>query len=455
MKNKISLTIALILSLLQIFNVYGVTISDSAKQQATAIELDAKSAILIDATTGDILYQKNIDEHQFPASITKLMTVLLALENGNLNDTLTFSHDAVFSIEFGSSHIAVDEGEELTLEQCLYAIMLQSANEVSNGVAEYVAGSMDNFAAMMTQRAQELGCNETNFVNANGLHDENHYTTARDMSLIAKELLKFDIFPELMATLKYDILPTNIQPEIRHLYAQNQLIKESSIFYYDKALGGKTGFTDEAGNTLVSYAKDGETTLISVVLSSSGYGLYTDSVSLFNYGFENFETKIIASKDQSPVSIMVTETQKKQTLNLGLLNLVYPNDIVVTLPKGTDLSTIEPTYNISENYEAPVKEGTVITEVDFMLDGNVVATSDLVAGKTILSSTGTDSPNTADSNKAPISPILVFSLLFIAAGGLIVARLVISKLEYEKRKKRRMQRLKKLRETYGDIPRNG
>lgn len=156
--------------------------------QGDAIESDA--AICMDGNTGAVLYGKNIEKQEYPASITKIMTVLLALENGNLDDTVTFSENAVYSIEYGSAHLGLTEGEELTLEQCLYGIMLASANEISNAVAEHIGGSVEKFADMMNQKAEELGCVNTHFVNPNGLHDDNHYTCAYDMALITQAAMK-------------------------------------------------------------------------------------------------------------------------------------------------------------------------------------------------------------------------------------------------------------------------
>ena len=189
-RNRILFTIsAAVISIIMSIPAFSFTIPQEIKEKADALELDADAAILIDATTGEILYEKNPYKKEYPASITKLMTMLLAFENCSLDETVTFSRNAVYSIEPGSSNIGIDQGEELTVEQCLYGIMLQSANEVSNGIAEHIDGSMEEFAKHMTQRAKELGAQNTNFVNANGLHDENHYTTAYDMALIAKELL--------------------------------------------------------------------------------------------------------------------------------------------------------------------------------------------------------------------------------------------------------------------------
>ena len=166
--------------------------------QGDAVECDA--AICFDANTGTVLYGKNIDKQEYPASITKIMTVLLALENGNLDDTVTFSENAVYSIEYGSAHLGLTEGEELTLEQCLYGIMLASANEISNAVAEHIGGSVENFANMMNEKAAQLGCVNTHFVNPNGLHDENHYTCAYDMALITQEAMKYEKFREIIHT---------------------------------------------------------------------------------------------------------------------------------------------------------------------------------------------------------------------------------------------------------------
>ena len=240
------------------------TNTDGTSTDITSDELSltAESAILMDATTGKILYEKNSRTKQYPASITKLMTILLALEHGSLEDEITFSHDAVFSIEPGSAHIAIQEGEILTLEQVLYGIMLRSANECANAAAEYVDGSLEKFAEHMTARAKELGCENTNFVNANGLFDENHYTTAYDMALIAQELLKNETYRSMMSNTYYVIPPTNKQPEERPLHGQHQMLNESSLYYYEYAEGGKTGYTVEAQNTLVTYAKQGDTELI-------------------------------------------------------------------------------------------------------------------------------------------------------------------------------------------------
>ena len=248
-----------------------------------------EACIVMDATTGQILYERNAYQQMYPASITKIMTSLLAIENGNMNDTIIMSDTAVWGIERGSSHIALDVGEEINFEDALYAVLLVSANEAAWGVAEHIAGSLENFCDMMNQKAADLGCVSTHFVNANGLHDDNHYTCAYDMALITKEALKYDKFREITSTTYHMIPPTNKNEEQRDLWQDNKLIKETSDFYYEYAEGGKTGFTDQARGTLVAWAKKGDVELIFVTMGNSPTSTsYTDAKAMFEYCFNNY-----------------------------------------------------------------------------------------------------------------------------------------------------------------------
>lgn len=254
-----------------------------------APDLVSDSAIVMDAETGQILYAKDPYSKRYPASITKIMTALVALERGNLNSTVTFSENAIWGIERDSSHIALDVGETLTLEQALYATLVVSANEAAWGVAEHIAGSLDSFCDLMNDKADEIGCINTHFVNANGLHDDNHYTCAYDMALIAKAAIANPKFVEMTSATYYEIPPTNLQPETRYLYQNNKLIKDGSDYYYPYCIGGKTGFTDQALGTLVSWAEKDGRTLICVVMHTSPTGCtYTDTTALYEYCFNNF-----------------------------------------------------------------------------------------------------------------------------------------------------------------------
>lgn len=266
----------------------------------------AEAAIVMEAGTGTILYSKNIDEQLYPASITKLMTVLLALENLDMDEEVTFSHNAVYSIDYASSHIARDEGEILTVEECLYAIMLESANECSNAIAEQISGSTEAFADLMNQRAAELGCTHTHFVNPHGLPDENHYTCPRDMALIAQEVIKYEKFRQIAGTPRYTLRATNKKEEELLMNNHHYMINsyKTSRFLDDTVFAGKTGYTTAALNTLVTCATRNGMDLIVVTMKTQGTAergvpVYTDTMNLLNYASENFHKVNISENEEN------------------------------------------------------------------------------------------------------------------------------------------------------------
>ena len=278
--------------------------SNSREQWPSGPQIYAESAIVMEASTGTILYDKNMDQRMEPASITKIMTLLLALENLDMNEEVTFSHNAVYSIEYDSSHIARDEGEILTVEEGLYAIMLESANECSNAIAEQVSGSVDAFADLMNQRAAELGCTGTHFVNPHGLPNEEHYTTAHDMALITQEAIKYEKFRQISGTARYTLRTTNKKDEEllmnnHHLMISNN---KTSRFLDDTVFCGKTGYTTVALNTLVTCATRNGMDLIVVTMKTKSTGergvpLYPDTANLLNYASENFHRVNIAENE--------------------------------------------------------------------------------------------------------------------------------------------------------------
>lgn len=253
-----------------------------------APEISNASGILMEASTGQILFDKDMDEIRYPASTTKILTALLILENiPDLNKKITFTDVILPDLEPGNSTINAQVGEELTVEQCLYAILLPSANEVCTQMAVSVAGSVSGFTAMMNQRAAELGCKNTHFTNANGLPDPNHYTTAHDLALILAEAVKNEAFCKIAGAASYTIPPTNMTPSPRELTNHNELLTDGS-FHYEGAIAGKTGHTEAARNTLVTAAKRDDLTLVCVVMRSEGNERFVDTASLFDYGFDNF-----------------------------------------------------------------------------------------------------------------------------------------------------------------------
>lgn len=245
----------------------------------------AESGILVDLDTREILYSKNIDKQLYPASITKIMTTLVAIESSSPEETVTFSQHALDSIEWDSSNIGCRLNETLTMEQCWYAMLLNSANEVCCGVAEHISGSIEAFVEKMNRKAAELGCTATHFSNTNGLPDDTHYTTAHDMALIAAAAYQNETFRTVFTTRQYEIPPTPQYTETRYLYNHHKMMQPDTEYYYEGCLGGKTGYTEKALNTLVTIASRNGRNLLCVTMRTQGRQVYTDTASLFDYGF--------------------------------------------------------------------------------------------------------------------------------------------------------------------------
>ena len=367
------------------------------------------------------------------------------LEHGSLEDEITFSHDAVFSIEPGSAHIAIQEGEILTLEQVLYGIMLRSANECANAAAEYVDGSMEKFAEHMTARAKELGCENTNFVNANGLFDENHYTTAYDMALIAQELLKNETYRSMMSNTYYLIPPTNKQPEERPLHGQHQMLNENSLYYYEPAEGGKTGYTVEAQNTLVTYAKQGDTELIAVVLKCNGAQHYVDTKTLFEYGFANYQTVKAFSAADLTQNVAITETYKDKTTTLDTIAVAPASDVYVTIPKNAAIENITKAVDCPESASVPVAVGDKLGTVVLSLNGEALATVDLTAQKEVKATTDEERAAQAAAARNKILKRIAIGV-GIVFGILVIVFCCCRYIGYQRRERRRAMRRAKHQE---------
>lgn len=257
------------------------------------LELSAPVALLMDPGSRQILYQKNMNERMYPASITKIMTALLTLENAELDETVVMSYEATHTIDYGSSHIALDTNEEISVENALYALMLPSANDAANGLAEHVAGSLEAFPDMMNQRAEELGCTNTHFANAHGLPDNDHYTTAHDIALIAAQAVENEDFCRIWGTMQYDIPPTNKNVE-RNLWSQVRMLNEDGQYYYPACTGGKLGWTSEAKNTCVLMARQNGVELLCVLMGVTTAGdMFEDAEYLFDYGFEHLQYSLV------------------------------------------------------------------------------------------------------------------------------------------------------------------
>ena len=309
MKKKIlsKSCLAFLLSLALILSVFSpVQAAEFPSSWPQGPEIAEETGILMEATTGQVLFDKEMDEIRYPASTTKIMTALLILENvKDLSQTVTFTDVITPDLAPGNSTINAQVGEQLTVEECLYGIMLASANEVCTQMAVYVAGSVENFVSMMNKRAAELGCENTHFVNANGLPDPNHYTTAHDLARILAAAIQNEDFCRISGSASYTIPPTNMTPYSRNLENSNALIKEGE-YHYEGVIAGKTGHTEAAKNTLVTAASRDGMTLVCVVLRSDGENRFIDTVSLFDYGFNNFHLSPVYWLDpQNPSGYVV------------------------------------------------------------------------------------------------------------------------------------------------------
>ena len=254
----------------------------------------AESCILIEEETGTILYSKNMDEKLYPASITKIMTALLTVENCNMDDVITFADEAINNTELSSSRIGIMPGEQLTVEQALYGLLLGSANEVAYGLALHVGGTLENFVQMMNDKAAELGCENTHFANASGLPNEEHYVTAHDMARIAQAFFANDTLCMISGSYSYVIPATNKTNETRPLENHHKMITGKK-YEYDGIVGGKTGYTNDARQTLVTCAQRDGMKLICVVLKDESPNQFLDTAALLDYGFAGFSKKSIAS----------------------------------------------------------------------------------------------------------------------------------------------------------------
>lgn len=377
----LSLLIMIISSLLTPINVTATTINNQASNDwPVGPSVYAEGAILMEASTGLILYEKNINSSYYPASITKILTALVALENSTMGEIITFSRDAVFKVDLDSSRIGIDVGEQLTMQQCLYALLLESANEVSYAIAEHVGGTIDNFSKMMNDKAKSLGANNSNFINPHGLPDDNHYTTPYDIALITREAMTNESFRKIFATRTYQIPPTNIQEETRYLRNHHRFILREKYFY-DDCIGGKTGYTNAARFTLVSVAKRGDLELIAVVMKDdTNEHQYTDTQKLFDYGFDNFSIYPINELDITSAEESPLFTRFNPLLSEDASPLVTDEKGYLILPNGASFTDANKDVSFLASSEID-ETSNVIGTISYSYMGKYVGGADIMYNK--------------------------------------------------------------------------
>lgn len=402
----------------------------------------AETAIVMDMDTGEVLYAKGIDEKRAPASTTKIMTAMLAIEKVPFETQIAFT-DEVNNIEAGSTHIGIKPGETLTMKDCAYAILLASANEVSSGVAEYIGTTVPTFVDMMNQRAKELGCTNTHFVNANGLYDENHYTTARDLAIIAKAAFQNETFREVIKTPYYIVPKTNITDEERWLNNHHKMVLQGSE-HYEGCLGGKTGYTEKAGNTLVTYAERDGRKLVCVLLADINIvAQYTDTKALLDYGFDSFQLLDTAAVSLSPSK---SDDLGKLLDEKGLLgtaletsSISIPKEIVEKLTYKTTLENNM--LNIDYYYGEQQIGSSSIQASD-----EILKVSQELSPKEITKTDASVSPNLSKENdtseKNNLLPSWKYIALFLLITGVLfyIVVLIVNIKRSIKRRKRRKAR---------------
>lgn len=263
-------------------------------------KIGAESAMLVEINSGTVLYSKNIDMKEYPASVTKMLTALVALDNSNLDDMVVFSEEAVGSIDWREdANIGISAGDSITMEECLYGLLVGSANEVAYAIAEHISepGNLEGFAKLMNEYAKKLGCTNSNFVTPNGIHDENHYTTAHDLSLIATEFFSNELLCKMSSTTTYQIPKSDTQPRDDMIVYAKSKLHPGREYGYEDLVGTKTGYTDIARQTLVSCAERGKMKLVCVIMKEEAPYQFTDTIQLFDFGFDNFQEINISDND--------------------------------------------------------------------------------------------------------------------------------------------------------------
>lgn len=345
------------------------------------------SCILIEANTGKILYEKNSNDVRFPASTTKIMTAILTVENCNLDDVATVSHNAVYSIPYDYTHASLKEGEELTIEQLLYALMIPSANDAAIVLAEHISGSVEEFAKLMNKRAEELGCKNTHFVNPNGIHSKDHTSTSYDLALMGKFAMQNSIIRKIVSTTQFTLPATNKYSKTDRIFNNsNDLLNTYSRYYYEGTTGVKTGYTGEAGNCIIASAKKNDFEVILVVLGgeSTNTGLsqrYLDCKTLFDYAFNNYSLKTLNEKN----AVLKQITVRGATEETQNLNVLIKDKIAIFSENSADLSSLEPEITLDENLMAPISANSAIGKITYNYDGQTYS-SDLIAETQVLSS---------------------------------------------------------------------
>lgn len=334
--------------------------------------IGCKAAYIAEPNTGKVIYEKNAHEKMYPASTTKILTALVVLENCKPTDTAIVSKKAIDLVPSGYSNAKLQAGEELEISSLLYALLIPSANEAANVLAEHVSGSIEDFAELCNKRAKELGCEKLHFVNANGIHDKDHYCSAYDLYLIAKECQKYEIFNEIVKTKSFTVPATNVYRKKDRTFTNTNslLLPGSSNYYYPYCTGIKTGHTTPAGNCLVASSSYNNIDLISVVLGggTNSKGLnerFYDTKQLFEFAYKNYSIKKIVDEK----AVLATINVAKATKDTSSLDIIVDTNISSIVPNDLNKENIKKEITLDEEIIAPIKQNQVLGQITFKADG--------------------------------------------------------------------------------------
>lgn len=343
--------------------------------------ITAPNLLLAETNTGRILYERNIDEKIYPASLTKLMTAILVVENCELDEIVTVSENAVFSVPSGYVNANLQVGEELTVEDLLYVMLIPSANDAANALAEHVGGNIESFSAMMNSRAKELGCTGSNFTNPSGLHQEEHYTTTKDLFLISQKAVENNLIKRIIGTTTYTLPSTNKYTKEPRIFATTNYMMKKSLknYYCDYCIGAKTGYTGEAKNCVVEFAKKDGIELTAIVMGEVAKvkgQKFLDAKEMFEYVFENYDNEYV-SKENEKYEIVKVNNGTKETKELEVL---YKDNINILKEKDSN-KEIKKDVKYT-NLRAPIQKGDVVGKIIYNYEGTIYET-ELIANSNV------------------------------------------------------------------------
>ena len=413
-----------------------------ASALTTEPRLEAESAVLMDMTTGEILYEKAADRKMFPASTTKMITCILALEHLDPQSVVIIDDQVA---QTGGSSIGLKAGEVVGVMDLLYALMTESANDSAEALAWAICGSVTEFTVLMNEKAREFGAENTNFVNPHGLHDPLHVTTAHDLALIAKNCMENETFRMLVRTTSYHMEATN-KSGPRDFKTTNRLLWDeqaaTSIYVngvlrhckYPKAIGVKTGYTSQAQGCLVSAATQDGTTLLSVVLKSSDLGRFADSIALLDWGLENYKTIGVLDAGTELGTVSIRRGAVNQVI------AVTEQDIAYTVPVEASESVLTTEVRLDPFVRAPVEAGQKIGEVELLESGNRIAVFPAIAAAGIEKGGALSIFGIEDTTAALLGKILLILILGLIL--LLVIYIVYKRRQIRRKKQERARRLR-------------